>query len=395
MKLSIVVPKLNLETGGGSHYTLYHICRGLRKLGSTINIYSLKPIQHYSAEIMSDIHVNLTEFDASDKGLETLAANNDDIFLVYGPLSIAYKLKKKTRERPVIAYFNQLGSFCTNLMKQSNNCWLTCSHMDRIFHSKASIPGKLKYAVFGLREFHELQRGFRSLDACIFDSSPLAESYEKIYKLSQKKCFIIPECINFEDVVSSQGEEEKTEEAINILFVSSLAHYKGIGLLFSALQKLSADWHVWIFGDGPDKPKVLAFQKEYPDRVHYHGHIENNALFRELVKRNYIYVHPCLWFEAFGRSIVEAMAHKIPVVVPDAGGPSWIIDHKINGIKYKHRDPEDLTRCINWLIENPAERKKISTAGYEKARSYHYEDISRLWHKTLTDVIDNFTPHEQ
>ena len=33
VKLRIVAPNVNLETGGGSHYTLHLMCRGLRDAG--------------------------------------------------------------------------------------------------------------------------------------------------------------------------------------------------------------------------------------------------------------------------------------------------------------------------------------------------------------------------
>lgn len=386
MKLSIIVPKLNLSTGGGSHYSLFYVCQGLKELGTKISIYSLNQIDQYSLEALSVLGIDVAGVNIFGKSYRPIYDTNDDIILVYGPMSIAYKIKQNLPHRPVIAYFNQLGSFCTDVSKQKNNCWNSCSHIDRIRHC-TSLFRKIKYVLFGFRKFTEFKWGFQSLDACIFDSPPLYECYQNIYKLSQDKCFVIPECINFEEINQCSSKEKKNDGIINILFVSSLAHYKGIDLLFSALRSLSLDWRVWIFGDGPDRPKVEAFKNKFPNRVCFQGHVENKVLLKELNKRKYIYVHPCRWFEAFGRSIVEAMANKIPVIVPDVGGPSWLIDHKVNGIQYRHRDPEDIAIWIKWLVNNPKDLNKISIAGWERAQDFSHKKIAALWHKTLTNIV--------
>jgi glycosyltransferase involved in cell wall biosynthesis len=57
--------------------------------------------------------------------------------------------------------------------------------------------------------------------------------------------------------------------------------------------------------------------------------------------------------EAFGKTIVEAMACATPVVCFDATGPQTIVDHKITGYKAEPFSVEDLARGVSWLLDSP------------------------------------------
>lgn len=57
--------------------------------------------------------------------------------------------------------------------------------------------------------------------------------------------------------------------------------------------------------------------------------------------------------EAFGKTLVEAMACGTPVVCFDATGPKDIVAHKVTGYKATPFDAEDLARGIRWVLEAP------------------------------------------
>ena len=54
------------------------------------------------------------------------------------------------------------------------------------------------------------------------------------------------------------------------------------------------------------------------------------AIFRVLD----VFIHPCET-EPFGRVVIEAMASKLPIIVPDEGGSCEPINNGVNGIYYK------------------------------------------------------------
>lgn len=63
-------------------------------------------------------------------------------------------------------------------------------------------------------------------------------------------------------------------------------------------------------------------------------------------------IHPS-WGESFGRVIVEALALEKPVVAARSGGAEEIIEDGRTGLLIPPRDPEALTRAIEWVLEHP------------------------------------------
>lgn len=80
-------------------------------------------------------------------------------------------------------------------------------------------------------------------------------------------------------------------------------------------------------------------------------------------------------FEAFGLVIVEAMLMELPVIVPDKGGPSEIVDDQISGIQYETLNFQDLSRKMAFLVQNKELRHDIAKRG--KAKAIETYDINR------------------
>jgi L-malate glycosyltransferase len=72
------------------------------------------------------------------------------------------------------------------------------------------------------------------------------------------------------------------------------------------------------------------------------------------------------WEEPFGRSIVEAMAMKRPVVATNVGGPPEILTHGEEGLLLPPRAPELWARAIEDLIEHPEKRAALGRAGRDR-----------------------------
>jgi glycosyltransferase involved in cell wall biosynthesis len=70
--------------------------------------------------------------------------------------------------------------------------------------------------------------------------------------------------------------------------------------------------------------------------------------------------------ESFGRTIMEAWGVKKPVVVTNVGGPKYIVDNNINGIKTPEKDYINLFEKLDKLNKNEKLRLKLGEKGYEK-----------------------------
>jgi glycosyltransferase involved in cell wall biosynthesis len=56
--------------------------------------------------------------------------------------------------------------------------------------------------------------------------------------------------------------------------------------------------------------------------------------------------------EPMGRTVLEAMQLGVLTIVPDQGGASELVDHKLNGLKYKANDSESLASMIDFACLN-------------------------------------------
>lgn len=73
------------------------------------------------------------------------------------------------------------------------------------------------------------------------------------------------------------------------------------------------------------------------------------------------------WEEPFGRSVIEAMAMKIPVVATNVGGPVEIVEQGSDGYLVPPREAERWAEAIRALAENPERRAQMGLAGRTKA----------------------------
>jgi glycosyltransferase involved in cell wall biosynthesis len=388
VRLAVVAAKINLETGGGSHYSLLLYTTGLRGLGTDVEVYSLKRSSAATEEIFARAGVPLHPLDGLEPAAQVarLGMVRCDVLMADDPLPLAYHVKRAYPERCVVAHINTLSGFCTEPGHQQRGCWLTCNHWDRVRHHSGGAARRLKYLVTGSAVVADLADGFRSLDGCIFPSPQTADAY-RVYGLDRARCFVVPECLDVDHITRFRAAPFASSDApLTVLYVGTLAQYKGLSLLFDALRRLGRPWRARIYGDGEDRGRVLDFAREFPGQVDYRGHVTNRDLFAELDRGDFLFVHPCLWFEALGRGILEAMVLGIPVLVPDVGGPSWSVTAGKTGLHYRHRDAADLARRIEWAAAHPTEVRTMAEAGREAARQYDYRPVSAQWRETLASI---------
>lgn len=135
--------------------------------------------------------------------------------------------------------------------------------------------------------------------------------------------------------------------------------YKGFDLARAALALLSFRVFVVLFGkDSEDVAGTLPEAKGF-------GTIRSDEMLSELYSAADVFVAPSV-AEAFGKTIVESMSCRTPVVAFNATGPGSIIDHKTNGYLAQAFDPLDLAAGIRWTLEDEHRREDVGRAAREK-----------------------------
>jgi len=117
-----------------------------------------------------------------------------------------------------------------------------------------------------------------------------------------------------------------------IVSVGRLIGWKGLHVIIEALAGLPNDVHYLAIGEGVEQESLatLAKRLDIGDRVHFAGRISHAELPRWLALGD-VFVQPSIGEEAFGISVVEAMACGLPVLASDNGGMREIVLPGITG----------------------------------------------------------------
>ncbi len=161
-----------------------------------------------------------------------------------------------------------------------------------------------------------------------------------------------------------------------VIVVSRVDPIKRVDLLLDmldqhpSLRQLGYD----VYGTGWDLEKLRERAAANHPMVHFHGFSERIP---EAIAQSDLLLHLCPE-EPFGLAILEAMAARVPVLVPDRGGAATLVEPGVSGIRFSANDPSDLAARLKALSEMPAEGlNRLAEAGYQRVR-YHYSSAVRL-----------------
>lgn len=183
--------------------------------------------------------------------------------------------------------------------------------------------------------------------------------------VSEEKCKVIYQGINVDDADSKIIVPEESSEITKIIVVARLDPEKGVDLAIQSLAIL----HKWnirlpmeIIGSGSkeDELKELIDQLGLQKFVTLWGFKENSWVRDYLAQNanNAIYLQPSR-NEAFGQSIIEAMAAGLPIVATKVGGIPEIIKDQENGLLCEPRNPNSIAEKILLLSNDYQLRYKL------------------------------------
>lgn len=177
----------------------------------------------------------------------------------------------------------------------------------------------------------------------------------------------IPECIT---------RLSKTSDNIRIMWCGRLIPLKHADHLIEASYRLidaGYKFSIDIYGDGPCKQELqhLIDSKNLSNVIHLRGNISNNEVLEEMNKCE-IFVFTSDRNEGWGAVVNEAMSSGCCVVGSDAiGSVPYLINHDVNGLKYRNGSISYLADNLRVLLDNP---EKCRALGKQAAI-----DIREVW----------------
>jgi len=201
------------------------------------------------------------------------------------------------------------------------------------------------------------EKAWSNLDMTIV--VPTAWMKEKVLGstlLKGREVYVIPNGLDLNNFypVDKRAAREALDVPVEkkiILFGATRAMYdprKGFSFLLNALRILSEnhkdEYLFLIFGA---EPQILDL--DIPTK--FLGYIHENENLRLAYSAADVMVVPSLE-EAFGQTVIEAMACATPVVSFKETGPEGIIDHLETGYLAKYADSSDLANGIEWVLSS-------------------------------------------
>ena len=160
-------------------------------------------------------------------------------------------------------------------------------------------------------------------------------------------------------------------DAVVVGMVARLVWQKGFRELFAAAERIR-ETHpdvVFVVVGGSDPDKADAISPEELGEARRRAHIVF-AGSRDDMERIYpafdLFVLPS-YREGFPRSAMEAAACGLPVIATDIRGCRQVVSDGRSGLLVPLRDPLRLAAAIEELVVDPAQRRRMGSAGRRKA----------------------------
>jgi glycosyltransferase involved in cell wall biosynthesis len=165
------------------------------------------------------------------------------------------------------------------------------------------------------------------------------------------------------------------KDKLLVIFTGRLVSYKGLPLLLEVWKQIGREHPqadlILVGGGSMDMYNAETQLKEYvaanqlDDRVFFSGEVKN---VHEYLQACDLFIFPTQK-EAFGISVIEAMACGLPVIATQVGGLKDILVHGQNGWIIQPNHKEDLYQALNRLISDKEFASSLGKSALRTARS--------------------------
>ena len=160
--------------------------------------------------------------------------------------------------------------------------------------------------------------------------------------------------------------------------------YKGFDKYLEAIQQFKDKSNLFLLFFGNLDETII---KESGFEYKILGFLHDLVSLRLAYSASDVFVAPSL-MDAFGKTLIEAMACGTPVVCFDATGPKDIVDHKVNGYKASPYIAEDLAAGIDWVLSDDKRHKDLCIKARDKAVAcFDIEKIARQYAELYREAL--------
>lgn len=146
-------------------------------------------------------------------------------------------------------------------------------------------------------------------------------------------------------------------DQLRVGYLGQIAELKGVHVLAEAARKIhDARLTVRIYGNADRFPVYTSRLRAIIDadpRLQFAGEYRGAADLTRVLRDLDVIVVPSLWYENSPTVILEAFAHRLPVVASDFGGMAELVRHEQDGLRFALGDAGSLAGQLQRLLDEP------------------------------------------
>ena len=228
---------------------------------------------------------------------------------------------------------------------------------------------KAKYCIGGIRN-SELKFGkvvlnkilHNYVNKCTIYNNFSGYEYYTKRGFNKEKAIVIPNCID--DIPSSINRDQK--QYINVLSVGRFHHQKDFLTSLKSVKKItskSLPIKYTIIGYGELEKQIKKWVLDL-NMEKYVKIILNPDDIKQYYKEADIFLSTSL-YEGLPNTLLEAMSYSLPVVATDVGDNRRLIENGINGFLCEVKNYMQISKKINFLIQNKDNRIQFGLKNYQ------------------------------
>lgn len=189
------------------------------------------------------------------------------------------------------------------------------------------------------------------------------------------KTYVIPNFVDANHYMPN-NKIKNEKEKLKIICVRRLVEKNGVIYAVKAMKNVRDCVEMHILGDGPQ----LDIIKKYIDenglsgKVYMHGAVPNCNIIKFYNMCDAAII-PSITVnglqEATSISALEAMSCEMPVIVSGIGGLKELVTDGEDGLIVQEKNPDQITKAINWICDNRAEAAEIGKRARQKVIMEH------------------------
>jgi exopolysaccharide biosynthesis WecB/TagA/CpsF family protein len=148
------------------------------------------------------------------------------------------------------------------------------------------------------------------------------------------------------------------------VFVGRLSPEKGVETVLAAWRRMSLPIRLKLVGDGPLAERVRTAAQQ-DSRIEWMGWQSIEDVLR-IVGDASMLLMPSIWYEIFGRTIVESFSKGTPAIVSRLGAMAELVDDGRTGFHFTPGDASDLAQKVARLWQDENLRKVMRPACREE-----------------------------